>query len=425
MAANGLSPADAGSYQVVVSNTFGLATSVVAQVVIHCVDAAGQAPTPPYLSWAAAATNIQDAIDATAAGDFVLVTNGVYASGGKVMSGDLTNRVALDKPVVVTSVNGYGSTVIQGSSGTPTNGPSGVRCAWMTLTGSPMLNGFTLRGGATRTSGDTSGGGVMSFSTNSIVSNCLIVGNTANQGGGGYQGTFNNCLILSNSATAGGGAYWAALNNCLLSWNSSSPASGSGGAYSSYLVNCTVTGNVNYGVNGQIAPNSCVNCILYFNSGANYIGGFYNYCCTTPQPGSGGFGNIISDPQLMEDGIHLASTSPCRGAGTNRFVTGVDIDGKAWANPPSIGCDDWQPVPLIITQPKAQFVGSPSGIVFSTTTAAGQAPFAYFWSKDGTLLDDGGKYNGAHTPALVVGGLALSDAGAYQVVVSKPIWHGH
>ena len=96
----GLGPDDSGGYQVVVSNAFGVVTSQVAQLVIHCVDAAGGNPVPPYTTWETAATNIQDAIDVAAAADVILVTNGIYASGGKAMEGGLTNRVALYKALL-------------------------------------------------------------------------------------------------------------------------------------------------------------------------------------------------------------------------------------------------------------------------------------------------------------------------------------
>lgn len=56
-------------------------------------------PTPPFSSWAMAATTIQDAIDAAAPGDVVLVTNGVYATGGKALHGTMTNRVTIDKAI--------------------------------------------------------------------------------------------------------------------------------------------------------------------------------------------------------------------------------------------------------------------------------------------------------------------------------------
>src|SRR5207237_7654066 len=73
------------------------------------VNLSNTAPVAPYSSWSTAATNIQDAIDVASAGDEVVVTNGIYATGGR--SG---NRVTVDKSLTLRSVSGPLFTVIQG-----------------------------------------------------------------------------------------------------------------------------------------------------------------------------------------------------------------------------------------------------------------------------------------------------------------------
>ena len=107
------------------------------------------------------------------------MTNGVYPGG-----------VSVTKPLTLLSVNGPQFTIINGGG---TN-----RC--VSLTDGASLTGFTLTNGYTRYG---YGGGVECASTNAFLTNCLIVGNSAyNVGGGGaYGGTLYNCTLSGNSGS--------------------------------------------------------------------------------------------------------------------------------------------------------------------------------------------------------------------------------
>ncbi len=85
-----------------------------APATMRYVDVNNAAPAPPYTNWASAATTIQDVIDVAQVGDEIVVTNGVYQTGGRAVSGTMTNRVAVTKPVILRSVNGPEVTVIRG-----------------------------------------------------------------------------------------------------------------------------------------------------------------------------------------------------------------------------------------------------------------------------------------------------------------------
>lgn len=257
--------------------------------------------TPPFDTWPRAATNIQIAIDAASAGDVVLVTNGVYASGGTVVYG-MTNRVTINKAIEVRSVGGWASTTICGQG---PHGDAAVRCVYLGT--NAVLSGFTLTGGFTRVTGpgwenDCDGGGALCES-GALVSNCLITGNSAYHGGG-IKGRSNTvvceCRLVGNSAlpasyaASGGGASGGRLIHCEIRDNQTAWGGGAsgatieggtlrsntarygGGATSCSLEDCDVAGNLSYGwAGGGLYECSARGCTLRGNVAYTNGGGAY------------------------------------------------------------------------------------------------------------------------------------------------------
>jgi hypothetical protein len=270
----------------------------------HFVNAVNPSPVPPYSTWETAANTIQDAVDAANNGGTILVADGVYR---------LHAPVKVQKSIVIQSMNGPGSTIV--------NGNKSVGC-FNLYNYSTTLSGFTIADGNSKLYYGT-GGGVNCSDTTPVITNCIIRGNSVPfYGGGVIYGTLNNCQITGNSAEqAGGGTIFSIVNNCLISGNSALDA---GGVYGGTLKNCTIVDNVATNCGGAYEC-ALYNSIIWSNTAYagsnNYKDCDITFSCSFPLPA--GAGNISADPQFVNPGdnnFRLNPTSPCRDAGTNAFA---------------------------------------------------------------------------------------------------------
>ena len=398
-------------------------------------------PTPPYADWATAAHTIQEAIDMALEGDTVLVTNGVFASGGRSVDGLMTNRVAVTKAVTLRSVNGPEVTIIRGAKAPGGgDGDGAIRCVY--LTSGAILSGFTLTNGGTRGFDDSvtegrRGGGVWCASSRAILTNCVLIGNSASwEGGGAYSGTLYNCTLTSNLASGpyghgggacvstlyrcaildcksgrdGGGAYVCTLLNCTISGNVATFGGGAyistayncilngnsadmgGGAWQGTFYNCTLTGNSATTRGGGVIGSAVLNCIVYHNSapdGPNHRDSTLCYSCTTPLPP--GEGNMDAEP-LLASATHLSVHSPCIGAGRSAYASGLDIDGEPWGVPPSMGCDEPRPGslrgPLVVSIGASRTYARVGQPVQFTTLIEGRVAASQWEFGDGTIVSN-------------------------------------
>lgn len=284
-----------------------------ASATVFYVDINNASPTPPYADWSAAATNIQDAIDVASAGDFILVSNGTYNAGGRAVYGLATNRVTVDKPVTVQSVNGPGTTTIAGFTSAASSPPSGIRCVY--LTNGASLIGFTLTNGCSRNTGDRSqeqsGGGIWCEAGGAVVSNCVLAGNSGTwYGGGAYRGTLFDCTLTNNIAGFGGGGCSNTMIRCALIRNSCSynNLNSGGGAYSCTLSNCLVVGNQALGggsFGGGVYASTLSGCVISNNLAAN---------------GGGAYSSFINGSLISSNRASSVGGGACSGTLTNCLV---------------------------------------------------------------------------------------------------------
>ena len=134
--------------------TIGIICSTlsVAWADIHYVSPSGHHQSP-YTNWTDAATNIQSAIDEASPDDTVLVANGLYR---------IQSQIIVYADVRVVSVNNASVTTVDGQNLT--------QCFRVTLGTTPLVDGFTIKGGTSATYGGV-------FCTAGTVQNCVITGN--------------------------------------------------------------------------------------------------------------------------------------------------------------------------------------------------------------------------------------------------------
>ena len=255
------------------------------------------------LSWATAKQTIQAGVDAITLYDgTVLVSNGTYL---------LTDKIVVENPIVVKSLNGADVTVVDGGGA--------FRC--FSLSAACRIEGFTIKNGyTTAIDADGAGGGVYCENITPIVANCVFTNNFAKHGGGMFNGTAKNCSFVNNSASwDGGGMFYGTADSCSF-----------------------VNNTAKYG--GGKSHGTVNNCIVWHNTATTSKNNLdtitANYTCS-PDVTHGSNGCITNEPLFVSStDVHIQQSSLCIGAGSVDYISGTDIDGDAWENPPSMGCDE-------------------------------------------------------------------------------------
>ncbi len=278
---------------------------------------------------------IQAGINAAQDGDEVVVADGVYTGPGN------RNVVFAGKAITLRSENGPTNCIIDCES-------LGRGFIFFELdTPATVVDGFTITNGL----GHPGGAIYAYYFSSPTIANCIIIGNTGDDyGGGGIYcamcfSTITNTIITGNTALGDGGGIYIdggdpMITNSLISGNT---ADSVGGGMFTYSGNPTITNSI-------IAGNTAANV-----AGGGYFGGESNPTITNSvvwgngseqlfidqsstlvvsysniQGGWRGTANIDDDPLFVDpdnDEYRLSPDSPCiDGADNTAVPKGIDTD---------------------------------------------------------------------------------------------------
>ncbi len=271
-----------GSYDVILTVTNEAGNTAVATSTVNVVSSGTYTyyvdinnfgnDAPPYNSWSTAATNIQHAVDLAEAGldiaggvySEVIVADGVYP---------LTATLVISEAITVHSVNGRAATVIDGQYPAYAN-----RC--VLITGDATLDGFAISNGYALATGDDladpdplahrRGGGIYVYGAAANILNCDIVQNRSAQTTGTWGQGGGIALVAANGTV---------VSNCLVAGNSTmSEGNGTGlfiASSDAFVVQCVVSNNLQVGNSGNgggfwMNSGTISNSFIVDNYGARY-----------------------------------------------------------------------------------------------------------------------------------------------------------
>lgn len=231
---------------------FAVMLTIHSEAAVRYVDINNENPIPPYISWPAAASNIQDAVNVSSDGDSILVAEGRYFLTAEITVTNNINIIGAGDPEL---------TVVDGGRNS---------CCFHLGGNAGILAGFTICNGAGLFD---KGGGIYCESRDPVVVNCIIKNNVSGEAAGMLAGTAYRCVFQNNDAYTfgGGGMSGGVAYDCSFIDNEALSADGGALLYSDAF-NCWIASNTASSCGGGMYGGTARNCSLIGNQ-ALYGGG--------------------------------------------------------------------------------------------------------------------------------------------------------